>query len=170
MAVISDLIAVPLSVSFTPEGKLYLVYQKQISKPPKRDGVFAWPLKDPITLATDNATLLLGPDEGLNSENYHNHSDNTFKLIETGNIRAINGKFLMAYSVGAYNRPTYKLAVAYSDTFLPKNGQQYRKVMKENPDELWGSKSQKEVYERHTMATNQSLDLGPANESLEPRL
>ncbi|KAL2276604.1 hypothetical protein FJTKL_00776 [Diaporthe vaccinii] len=131
----------------TPEGKLYLVYQKQISKPPKRDGVYAWPMKDPLTLATDNATLLLGPDEGLNSENYHNHSDNAFKLIETGNIRAINGKFLMAYSVGAYNRPTYKLAVAYSDTFLPENGQQYRKVMKENPEGLWGSpKTQKEVY------------------------
>ncbi|KAJ0122776.1 hypothetical protein J7T55_003292 [Diaporthe amygdali] len=133
----------------TPEGKLFLVYQQNLHKKPlKRDGVVAWPMKDPTTPATpnQNATVLLAPDEGLNSENYHNHSDNNFKLIETGNIRAINGKFLMAYSVGAYNRPTYKLAVAYSDTFLPENDGQYRKVMKENPDELWGSEKQKEVY------------------------
>lgn len=131
----------------TPEGKLYLIYQKQIQEPPmKRDGVFAWPMNDPTTNATVNATLLLAPDEGLNSENYHSHSNDSFKLIETGNIRAVNGKFLMAYSVGAYNRPTYKLAIAYSDTFLPDHGQQYRKVMRENPDELWGSKKEKEVY------------------------
>lgn len=131
----------------TPEGKLYLVYQAQMQGPPtKRDAVCAWPMSDPKTLDAENATLLLGPDEGLNSENYHDHTDNGFKLIETGNIRTINGKFLMAYSVGAYNRPTYKLAVAYSDTFLPERGQQYRKVMKENPDGLWESKNQKEVY------------------------
>lgn len=135
----------------TPQGKLFLVYQKQLQKktpqnPMKRDGVVAWAMDDPKTPASGNATLLLAPDEGLKSENYHNHSDDAFKLIETGNIRAINGKFLMAYSVGAFNRPTYKLAVAYSDTFLPENGGQYRKVMKENPAELWGSKGEKEVY------------------------
>lgn len=131
----------------TPEGKLFLVYQKQLHKKPmKRDGVVAWAMNDPKTPAAGNATLLLAPDEGLNSENYHNHTDDGFKLIETGNIRAINGKFLMAYSVGAFNRPTYKLAVAYSDTFLPEKGQQYRKVMKDNPTGLWGSKEGKEVY------------------------
>ena len=60
----------------------------------------------------------------------------------------------MVYSVGAYNRQTYKIGVAYSDTFLPssdngnENGkQQYRKVLKNNPDNLWGSgKDNKEVF------------------------
>lgn len=132
----------------TPEGKLFLVYQQQLqhNETSKRDGVVAWAMNDPKTPAAGNATLLLAPDEGLNSENYHDHADVGFKLIETGNIEVVNGKFVMAYSVGAFNRPTYKLAVAYSDTFLPESGQQYRKVMKDNPHELWGSKEEQEVY------------------------
>lgn len=131
----------------TPEGKLFLIYEKNLHpKPMKRDGVVAWPMKDFMTPAdpNQNATVLIAPDEGLNSENYHNHTDENFKLIENGNIRAINGKFIMAYSVAAYNRPTYKIAIAYSDTFLPADG--YRKVMKKNPDQLWGSTKEKEVY------------------------
>lgn len=133
----------------TPEGKLFLIYDKNLHKKPmKRDGVVAWPMKDFMTPADPNQdpTVLIAPDEGLNSENYHDHSDENFKLVENGNIRAINGKFLMAYSVAAYNRPTYKIAVAYSDTFLPANGSQYRKVMKDNPNQLWGSTKEKEVY------------------------
>ncbi|KAL1862472.1 hypothetical protein Daus18300_008569 [Diaporthe australafricana] len=134
----------------TPAGELYLVYQKQHSEDPKRDGVFAWPMDDPMTEKPGSEPkVLLLPDDDLNSENYVRGND-SFKLIETGNIRAINGKFLMAYSVGAFNRQTYKLGVAYSDTFLPAGGdgqqQQYRKVMKNNPDQLWGSRGQKEAY------------------------
>lgn len=133
----------------TPKGELFLIYEKNLHKKPmKRDGVVAWPMKDFTTPADPNQdpTVLIAPDEGLNSENYHNHSDENFKLVENGNIRAINGKFLMAYSVAAYNRPTYKIAIAYSDTFLPAKGQQYRKVMKENPHHLWNSTGEKEVY------------------------
>lgn len=131
----------------TPDGRLFLIYEKNLHpKPMKRDGVVAWPMKDFVTPAhpNQNATVLIAPDEALNSENYHNHSDDHFKLIENGNIRAVNGKFVMAYSVAAYNRPTYKIAIAYSDTFLPADG--YRKVMKENPAQLWGSTVEKEVY------------------------
>ncbi|CAO2658369.1 Nn.00g060920.m01.CDS01 [Neocucurbitaria sp. VM-36] len=130
----------------TPAGKLYLVYQKQISENPKRDGVVAWPMDNPKTKTPgSNYTILLLPDSNLNSENYVAGND-SFKLIETGNIRAINGKFLMAYSVGAFNHKTYKLGIAYSDTFLPADGQQYRKVMKNNPDHVWNSQAEKEVY------------------------
>ena len=130
----------------TPDGKLYLVYQKQKSTSSKRDGVFAWPMNNVTTLTpgTEPRALLL-PGDHLNSEDYvaGNHS---FKLIETGNIQPINGKFVMAYSVGAYNHKTYKIGIAYSDTFLPKHGQQYRKVMKDNPHGLWNSKTKREVY------------------------
>ena len=128
----------------TPAGQLYLVYQKQYSKDPKRDGVVAWPMDNFKTLAGSQPTFLLRPDEHLNSENYTHGKD--FKLIETGNIRAINGKFIMAYSAGAYNHKSYKIGIAYSDTFLPTDGQQYRKVLKENPSHLWNSKGEKEVY------------------------
>lgn len=129
----------------TPDDKLYLVYQKQKSKPPngpKRDGIVAWPMDDPETKTPGTKpTYLLLPDENHNSENYV-VGDDGFKLIETGNIRAINGKFVMAYSVGAYNHITYKSAIAFSDTFLGP----YRKVMKKNPGNLWGSTAPKEVY------------------------
>ena len=79
----------------TPAGELYLVYQKQKSANPKRDGVVALPMDSPTTPKPGiNATFLLLPDEDLNSENYISGND-SFKLIETGNIRAINGKFIM---------------------------------------------------------------------------
>ena len=52
----------------------------------------------------------------------------------------------MAYSVGAYDHQTYKMGVEYSDTFLPAPGQQYRKVVKDNPKNLWNSKGEKEVW------------------------
>jgi hypothetical protein len=129
----------------TPAGELYLVYQKQYSKQPKRDGVVALPMDDPKTKKSGSEPVfLLRPDDDLNSENYVD-SDH-FKLIETGNIRAINNKFLMAYSVGAYDHRSYKMGIAYSDTFLPAKGQQYRKVMKDNPHNLWKSKEKKEIY------------------------
>ena len=130
----------------TPAGELYLVYQKQKSSDPKRDGVVARPMDDFKTPTPGaNDTFLLLPDDDLNSENYH-PGNTSFKLIETGNMQVINGKFVMAYSAGAYNNQSYKLGVAYSDTFLPAPGQQYRKVMKNNPDNLWGTTGKKEVY------------------------
>lgn len=129
----------------TPAGQLYLVYQKQYSKSPKRDGVVALSMDDPTTKTSGSEPIcLLRPDDNLNSENYFDSDD--FKLVETGNIRAIKDKFLMAYSVGAYNYRSYKMGIAYSDTFLPAEGQQYRKVMKNNPQHLWKSQGQKEVY------------------------
>ncbi|KAF2148383.1 hypothetical protein K461DRAFT_282836 [Myriangium duriaei CBS 260.36] len=130
-----------------PSGQLYLIYQAQYSPlPTKRDGVVAVPMDDPTSFTPDGkTTYLLRPGPDYNSENYVAGND-SFKLIETGNIRAINGKFLMAYSVGAYNRKTYKVGIAWSDTFLPADGEGYRKVLKDNPDRLWKSKGEKEVY------------------------
>lgn len=119
----------------TPAGKLYLVYQKNHSIDPKIDGVVALPMDAPKQKTQGgDITWLLLPDEDLGSENYVNGND-SLKLIETGNMHAINGKFVMAYSVGAYNHKSYKAGVAFSDTFLGE----YRKVMKNNPDRLWGT-------------------------------
>ncbi|KAI5456858.1 hypothetical protein BGZ63DRAFT_365497 [Mariannaea sp. PMI_226] len=134
----------------TPAGKLYLLYSKQLSpKPEKRNGVAAWPMDDPRTKKPSSSpTFLLVPDDDLNSEDYIT-GNHTFKLIETGNMRVINGKFVMAYSAGAYFNKTYKAGVAYSDTFLPAQSpspQYYRKVKKDNPKHLLGSSKPKEVY------------------------
>lgn len=136
----------------TPGGELYLLFSKRLPSSGgdgerKRDGVAALPLSDPRTVVSGSAaTFLLVPGEdGLRSENYITAND-SFRLVETGNVRAVNGKFVMAYSVGAFFNQSYKLSVAYSDTFLPAPGKHYRKVMKENPDRLWGSTAPKEVY------------------------
>ena len=129
----------------TPNNELYLVYSKELSSTPHRDGVVARLMSDPETLAAGSSdVVLLAPDDIYNSEDY-TAGDDSFKLIETGNIRAYNGKFIMAYSVGAFDHNSYKLGVAYSDTFIPANGGQYRKVTKANPNALWGT-SGREVY------------------------
>ena len=55
----------------------------------------------------------------------------------------------MAYSVGAFDRTTYKIGIAWSDTFIP-GAAGYRKVLKKNPKKnghgLWASKTDTEVY------------------------
>jgi hypothetical protein len=134
------------------DNQLWLVYSAQQSGyPHKRDGVAAWPLDSPTTTVKgSNYTFLLVPHDDLGSEDYRS-GNSSFKLIETGNIRVINGTFVMAYSAGGFARKTYKSGVAFSDTFLPSNNsgthpKQYRKVMKENPHKLWGSKGEKEVW------------------------
>ena len=51
----------------TPAGQLYLVYQKQKSPDPKRDGVVAWPMDNPTTLKPgSNPNWLLLPNENMN--------------------------------------------------------------------------------------------------------
>lgn len=65
----------------TPANELYLVYQKQKSSSPKRDGVVAWPMDNPTTLKPGSGPeWLLLPSEELNSENYV-EGDQSFKLI-----------------------------------------------------------------------------------------
>ncbi|EJD40280.1 hypothetical protein AURDEDRAFT_187063 [Auricularia subglabra TFB-10046 SS5] len=132
----------------TPAGQLYLLFSKRdyADTSGKRDGVAAVAMDDPRTKTPGSTPrFLLLPDDGLNSENYRAGSP-SFKLIETGNVRAIHGKFVMAYSAGGFANVSYKLGVAYSDTFLPPRGQGYRKVMKDNADRLWGSQKPKEVF------------------------
>lgn len=131
----------------TPNDQLYLIYQKsheEKSKDKKVDGVVALSLFDPRTITPGASPhWLLLPDPDLNSENYILSNNGKFKLIETGNIRAINNTFIMAYSVGAFFNTSYKIGIAYSDTFLGP----YRKVYKKNPGEVWGTPaSRKEVW------------------------
>ncbi|MGI4757241.1 MAG: hypothetical protein ACRYGF_10375 [Janthinobacterium lividum] len=115
---------------FEDDGKLYLLYSKRLeSRPVAHDGIVAQRM-----LAPDLAdrTLLLAPDTGLeslNSELFHTvpAPNDLFKLIETGNITRINGKYVMAYSAGDYQQKDYKTGLAYSDTLLPREGGQFRK-------------------------------------------
>lgn len=154
---------------FEDNGQLYLLYSKNLSTSPKRDGIVAQAMTSPTTPALSDPVLMLQPnlDSGnpLNSELYYDPGDggtnSDFKLVETGNIKKINGKYVMAYSTGAYNRDTYKTAVAYCDTFLPAAGKTYRKVTMPDPNGYWGNTNDEVVYLLQSQKENWTGFFGP---------
>lgn len=123
-----------------PNNQLYLIYNKEHTTPRNRDGIVAQPMSNPTTL-TGEATFLLLPDADLGSEDAIANST-THKLVETGNLVLINNTYVLLYSTGDYDRPTYKVGVAYSDTLLGE----YRKVYQDNPDHLWGTDGPEVLY------------------------
>jgi hypothetical protein len=136
---------------FEDAGKLYLVYSKRlISQPAARDGIVAQEMSSPGTLSRVDPVVLLDPsteDGGLNSEYFHTHPapGDTFKLIETGNLIKIAGKYVMAYSAGDYQQLDYKAGVAFSDTLLPEPGETYRRILQQDSAGVWGSPEHLEV-------------------------
>lgn len=134
---------------FEASGHLYLLYQKQISSSPKRFGIVAQRLRSPHKRADVHAVTLLQPTTargGFASENYFGPDQSSnFKLVETANITKINGKYVMVYSVGAFNRPDYKIGLAYSDTFLPRHGATYRRILTTDATGVWGEPGHAEV-------------------------
>ena len=126
---------------FVDAGKLYLIFSRNLSLAPLRDGLVAQRLIDPRTPAADPPVVLLAPTAGAGyaSEKYTaDEANDGFKLVETGNITKIDGKYALAYSTGSYDRIDYKSGVAWSDTFLPVAGTTYRKVVKSDPLGIWG--------------------------------
>ena len=128
---------------FEDNGNLYLIYNKRLSsaEEPASNGIVAQLMVSPTELADSPPVTLLQPSTGaasLESERYYTNGAD-FKLTETGNITKIKGKYVMAYSVGAYNKINYKLGVAWCDTFLPRAGSTYRKVLVDNPTSVWGT-------------------------------
>lgn len=135
---------------FLDGSTLYLVYSKNLSnKPqPRRDGLVAQRMISPSVPASDKPVLLLEPKPGAGyaSERFdENEPPDTFKLVETGNITKIDGKYALAYSTGAFDERDYKSGVAWSDTFLPSPGTTYRKVLKPDPDHVWSTRGPMEV-------------------------
>lgn len=134
---------------FENGDKLYLLYNKSISTHPTRFGIAAQRLDTPSQPADTQPVMLLTPSTsagGFTSENYFSvGQQGGFRLVETGNVFKIGGKYVMVYSVGAYNRPTYKIGVAYSDTFLPQGGGMYRKVLLADTGGVWGRPGAEEV-------------------------
>ena len=136
---------------FEDEGKLYLIYSRRlITKPVEHDGIVAQELTSPAVLASSGPVTLLAPSNkngGFTSEYFHTKppAGDTFKLIETGNIIKIAGKYVMAYSAGDYQQLDYKTGVAFSDTLLPQPGQTYRKILEEDTAGVWGQPDHLEV-------------------------
>jgi hypothetical protein len=102
------------------------------------DGVVAQLMTSATQPSSDDPTVLLPPetnsDGGYNSELLECQSDTDhFKLIETGNIAVVAGKYVMAYSTGSYNTPCYKAGIAWSDSLLGP----YKKVLQSDPNNVW---------------------------------
>ena len=126
---------------FLDGDTLYLIYSRNLSENPVHDGIVAQrmiSLTEPA--ATAPVTLLEpAPDAGFNSEFFFEDDPvSRFKLVETGNITRINGKYAMAYSTGDFQENDYKAGVAWSDTFLPAPGSTYRKILRPDPTAVWG--------------------------------
>ena len=134
---------------FADSGNLYLLYSKRLSNQPARDGIVAQLMRSATQPASVAPTVLLKPDDadgGYNSEYFNGlNPPNQFKLIETGNVSVVDGKYAMAYSTGAYNQPGYKAGVAWSDTFLPDAGSFYKKLLKRDTADVWGQPNHLEV-------------------------
>jgi hypothetical protein len=133
-------------------GMLYLIYSKRLEpSQAAHDGIVAQAMIAPDTPGNGDPVVLLAPDNtngGFNSEYFHTvppPGDN-FKLIETGNITKIAGKYVMAYSAGDYQQKDYKTGIAYSDTLLPQPGHAWRKVLQEDTAGIWGQPHHLEVH------------------------
>jgi hypothetical protein len=137
---------------FEDGRQLYLIYSRR-EEGTVHDGIVAQAMKSPKDLDSTDPVWLLVPDTsdgGFNSEYFHiNWADGgpnaDFKLIETGNITRIAGKYVMAYSTGDYQQLNYKTGIAYSDTFLPQPGDTYRRILQNDTDGVWGNAGHLEV-------------------------
>jgi len=136
---------------FENDDVLYLLYSKRlISTPVAHDGIVAQEMESPKRLAAKMSVTLLAPsnvNKGFNSEYFHTNRSpgDSFKLIETGNITKIAGKYVMTYSAGDFEQLDYKTGLAFSDTFLPDKGDQYRRILQEDTKDVWGQPGHLEV-------------------------
>ncbi len=122
------------------DGSLYLVYNAPA--PGKRDvGIYAARMKDPATLDASATPVPLLVPEGYRSESRHGTA---LQICEGSTIRRLGGKWVLAYSVGAFDLPNYKIGLAYSDTFLPPRGKTYRKVLIDDPKGVWGKAAKRQ--------------------------
>ena len=102
---------------FRDGSNLYLVYSSRLSSQPPEDGIVAQLMVSPTQPGTSAPTPLIGPenqDGGYNSEylNCPSSPTGSLKLLETGNVTIVNGKYVLAYSDGCYDLPDYKAALA----------------------------------------------------------
>ncbi|MGI4757903.1 MAG: hypothetical protein ACRYGF_13765 [Janthinobacterium lividum] len=130
---------------FEDGGNLYLLFSKALQASPLHDGVVAQLMDSPKAPASSETVTLIEPENdsfgGYNSEYFFPSVSSPFKLVETGNVTKVDGKYAIAYSTGDFQNGNYKAAVAWSDTFLPKAGTTYKKVLLPDPTGVWGGPS-----------------------------
>ena len=119
-------------------NQLYLIYSRRLqTTPTAQDGIVAQLLVSAQQPAAAGPITLLAPennsDAGYNSELFNCGTSNGFKLIETGNIAVVAGKYAMAYSTGSYESPCYKVGIAWSDTLTGT----YKKILQQDSSNIW---------------------------------
>lgn len=134
---------------FEDSGTLYLIYSATLVKGVQA-GIVAQAMVSATTPAGTAPVPLLGSETlngGYNSEIFNSNSatDPDLKLMETGNVTKIQGKYVMTYSDGSYNQPNYKSGIAWSDNFLPTSGFYYTRVQKIDTAGVWGKPNHAEV-------------------------
>lgn len=127
---------------------LYLIYQKRLNGEVNnhaRNGIVAQKMVSFTTLESEGPVTILAPDDGVPkaSELYSEGRQDDLKLVETGNITKIAGKYVMAYAVGGFKTDSYKIGLAYSDSLLPSNG--YRKITADDTNHVWAPNDTKEI-------------------------
>jgi len=138
---------------FQDSGNLYLIYSMAITTTPiLHDGVVAQLMVSATQPASAAPVVLVEPDttanngNGFNSEYFFGlNPSSPFKLVETGNIAIIDGKYALAYSTGNFQQPWYKSAVAWSDTFIPTSPTGYQKQLMVDTAGVWGTPGNTEV-------------------------
>ncbi len=134
---------------FEDGGNLYLLYSKALTTNPLNDGVVAQGMSSATQVSSTQPQTLVAPETangGFNAENFFDFQTSTFKLVETGNITVVNGKYVLAYSTGDFQEPNYKAGLAWSDTFLPANGGQYQKAEFQDTSGLFSQGNHLEGY------------------------
>lgn len=132
---------------FIDNGQLYLLYSARVTVSPESDGVVAQRMvsyTQPDSSAPVNMIVPTLTNNGYNSENKQVNGG-SLKLLETGNVTKINGKYAIIYSAGTYIEPNYKTGIAWSDTFLPASSAGYTKITQLDSSGLWGQANHDEV-------------------------
>ncbi len=135
---------------FEDSGVLYLLYNKKnLNAPTDEDFIVAQPMLSAAVLGGSPPVPLLGPEEssgGYNSEISANPGQpNQVKLVESGHVAKIQGKYVIAYSTGYFSQPNYKAGLAWSDTFLPAANTYYKRAQKIDVAGVWGVPNHAEV-------------------------
>ena len=115
------------------DGTLYLVY---VTRRGRDNHIMAQKLAAPDRVDRSEPPHTLLKPSGLRSEDRNDRGG--MQLVEGPSLFRYQGKCILLYSVGDYQRNNYKLGVAYSDRLIPSNGATYEKVLQKDVRKVWG--------------------------------
>jgi hypothetical protein len=115
------------------DGTLYLMFAANVGRD---NHILAQRMKTPAEIDADAPRRLLLNPEGYRSED--RDEPGGMQLVEGGSIFKHEGKYILLYSVGNYQKDNYKLGMAVSNALIPPPGHEYRKAKLPDPERVWG--------------------------------